>query len=354
MEKEQKSRKIVFYTFLEVLATLVLTAMWGMWDWVNMSFDFTRVLSASYWENTVFETGMYSLAMIIAILYVLGYLETKSKEYADILTDYRNKLENEGMRQSVTSRFVMYINDVLNPIIKIEYIKKKVDLKLWALDRVTKSKIKFELTLYNKGKIDNLSRKAKRYKAKLEMLTSMKDDEYLKENYMNINCKYPRVNAYAFTWYVSVKATDYNRYKVENRAFADVFLVIVRKIFFSFAGAAIMVMFVVTPNGNQLLEQANGWIALLMNYIFRFIMICVNFVMGVFTARRLFYANNMLPISNRISILDKFHEYVLANPEECKNELQNYKDSIKAEMKEEMESRIEAYKEEVKNKIRVN
>lgn len=354
MEKEQKNKKIVLYTFLEVLATLVLTAMWGMWDWVNMSFNFTRVLSASYWENTIFETGMYSLAMIIAILYVMGYLETKSKEYEDLMNIYRSKLETEGLKQSVTSTFVLFINDVLNPMIKIEYIKKKMDLKLWALDRVTKSKVKFELSLFNKGKLDKLSKRAQKYKNKLEMYTSMKDDEYLKENFMNINCKYPRVNAYAFTWYVSVKATDSNRYKVENRAFADVFLVIIRKIFFSFAGAAVMVMFVVTPNGNQLLDQANGWIALMMNYIFRFIMICVNFGMGVFTARRLFYANNMLPINNRISILDSFHEYVITHPTECTNELEAYKDSLKAEMQEQLESRIEAYKEEVKTKIRVN
>ena len=61
-----------------------------------------------------------------------------------------------------------------------------------------------------------------------------------------------------------------------------------RKLMYTILGATILALLMINPDTNQLLEQANGWIAVIIQYIVRVGMIISNFVMGIYNAKTIF------------------------------------------------------------------
>ena len=53
METETKNRKIALYTFLELIALLILTMLASMWDWVNMGFTLSKITTKAYWNDVI-------------------------------------------------------------------------------------------------------------------------------------------------------------------------------------------------------------------------------------------------------------------------------------------------------------
>ena len=105
-----------------------------------------------------------------------------------------------------------------------------------------------------------------------------------------------------------------------------------------------------SPQTNELLEQANGWIVLLIQYIIRVIMICLSFATGIFTAKNTFNDNYLLPLTNRIDILDQFKSWLETNPLKVKGITQvkhEVEEELKVKYEKELAEKLDKAKKEI-------
>ena len=165
-----------------------------------------------------------------------------------------------------------------------------------------------------------------------------------------MNVKYPRISASVFGYYLEIKRNRDEKWKVNNEVVKSTARSGILKIISVFFVSAALTIFALQPSTNALLEQANGWIVIMIQYIVRVAMICISFATGVWTAKRSFIENYLLPLSNRIDILTDFEIYVDKHPvqekgvEEVKKEVA---DEIRAELKLEYDSKLEQAKQQI-------
>lgn len=316
MEDFNKNRKIALYTFLELVALLALTMMASMWDWVNMGFSLSKISTKEYWNNVIIQAVMYSCALILGNLLKLEKLELKNKAYDDLLLLYRkDKLPIKD------EHFTKYVMDVLNPSIKKEFLKKKYETKLARLEKYSLDSFQlcYNMACEHEGGFDEYVKVymhnpfKKIYCRRRKTLEKLRSDEYIEKHYQSMWVRYPKVNPYSFTYYLSIKMNDRTKYQTENKTAKDMSIRLSRKLVYSVLSATILGLFFVYPDANELLEQANGWIAVVIAYIIRVGMIVANFVMGIYNAKTIFNDNFLRPISNRIRMLDEYQIFKTQN-----------------------------------------
>lgn len=325
MEDFNKNRKIALYTFLELLALLTLTMLASMWDWVNMGFSLAKIQTKEYWNNVILQSVMYSCALVLGNLLKLEKLELKNKAYDDLLSLYRtDKLPLKD------EHFVKYVMNVLNPSIKKEFLKKKYETKLARLEKYSLDSFQLCYNMaceheegfeaYVREYIHNPFKKG--YCKRRKTLEKLRSDEYIEAHYQSMFVRYPKVNPYSFTYYLNIKMNDKTKYQTENKTARDMSVKLSRKLVYSVLGATILGLFFVYPDANQLLEQANGWVAVLIAYIVRVGMIIANFIMGVYNAKTIFNDNFIRPINNRIRMLDEYNIYKNENKWQSKADIE--------------------------------
>ena len=340
MEQETKNRKIALYTCLELIALLILTMLASMWDWVNMGFSISRISTKEYWNNVIIQTVMYSCALVLGNLLKLEKLELNSKAYFDLLSIYRNdKLKYKD------EHFVKYVNDELNPSIKKEFLKKKYENKLARVEKYSLDSFQLAYNMavesnnfdkYLKEEIKNPF--IKHYCKKRKNLEEIRSDEYIDKHYKSMFVRYPKVNPYSFTYYLNIKMNDRTKYQTENKTARDMSVKLTRKLIYAVLSSTIVGLLVINPDANKLLEQANGWIALVIQYVVRVAMISVNFVMGIYNAKTIFNDNYLRPISNRIRMLDEYNEFKNKNKWQSKKDIE---EEINKRVKEKVEPLIQ-------------
>ena len=346
MESERRNKKIALYTTLEVIALFTLTVVGSMWDWVDMRFTLSKITTSEYWSDVIIQTIMYSCALILFNLLKLEKLELNNQEYANLLKSYSGKDENEiftGALKYKDDGFEKYVYEVLNPSIKKKFLKKKYETKLAMLEKISRDSYQLEYDkvedylLIDGNKIENYTfknRHTKHYYFRRKELELLKSDEYINKHYQSMYVRYPKVNPYTFTEYLNIKTNDRTMYQTTNKTARDVSTSLTRKFIYSILGAIVIGMLLINPSASQLLEQANGWIALMIQYIIRVGMITANSVMGIYNAKRIFRDNFLRPISNRIRMLNEYNYYKLENKWQSKADIER---EIKQRIKEQVE-----------------
>lgn len=331
MNDNARTAKLLLYTFLEVVAVFILTAVAGLYDWVNWSFSLSKFMTRQYWVDTGIKTIMYSMAVIIGIIALLEWGELHNKVYFAAFDDYKVKLKNYKDRG-----FVLWIQDIYNAVIKKEALHKKYEIRLHFIDAITRDRCKIEYKKKLKDENYVFKYKAsKRYYNKMIELNYINSDEYIDENYEIMHVRYKRVNPYAFTEYLDIHISNTQKYKVENHAGREAAFHVFKKVLIAFMLAAITALFLIDPSREELLEQTNGMIAVVIKYAVRVMMIAFNLIMGCITGKRLFNNNYLLPIVNRTRILEEYNDYRLENPDPTKTE------EIEARIKAEYEAKLE-------------
>ena len=171
----------------------------------------------------------------------------------------------------------------------------------------------------------------------------MLEPEFLDKHYLEIRCKYPRVSTVQFGYYLDIRRNRDDRYKLDNEVVKDVSKQAAIKVIFTFFISFCLTIMMLQPSTNELLEQANGWIILLIKYIIRVTMICLSFATGLWTAKTTFNDNYLLPLLNRNDILDDFALWLDVNP---------VKELGVSAIKEQVEKEIRLeYEEKLKNSM---
>ena len=351
MDKKVKNRKRFLYTVLEVVTILVMTMVGNMWDWVNMQFRPDLIATGEFWESTITKSILYSGALILAILLKLSKLELADVRYDDLLAKYRSKLDT---KEKNTEEFDNYLETSLNPKIKKEYIRTKLERKLYRIQKFERDSWCMDyFKAKDTGELENYkfcSWFSKRYFIRRTRIEAMMDKDFIERNWMNMSVKCPRVRSAQFGYYLEIGRNKDERYKLNNEVVKDVTKQGALKIISVFFISMCFTIMALSPQTNQLLEQANGWIVLLVQYIIRVIMICLSFATGIWTAKTTFNDNYLLPITNRIEILDQFRCWIDTNPVKVKG-IKAIKEEVEAELKvkyeKELQEKINNAKKEI-------
>lgn len=349
MTQQQKNRKAALYTFIEVLVIILMTIVGNMWDWVNMSFTPERIMTMAFWQETMVKSILYSGCLVLGILLKLSKLELKDEKYANLYGEYRGHLPFKNQHKE---EFGVYVDKVLNPTIKKEYLRTKLNSKLAKVQKHEKDKWVLDyFQAKESGNPDTYlfsSKRSKKYFEKRINIETMLADDFIEKHCQEMNVKYPRVSASLFTYYLEIKRNRDDEYKITNQVAKDTVkqatLKIVSVIFMSFA----FTVFALNPQANELLEQANGWIIIMIQYIIRVMMMLISFISGVWTAKRSFMENYLLPLTNRISMLEDFEIYVDKHPVKEKG-VEAVKEEAKEEMRAEYEQKLETAKKEIQD-----
>lgn len=345
MDKKVKNKKLILYTMLEVTVLIVMTAVGNMWDWVNMEFHPESIATSGFWEDTIIKATLYSGSLVLAILLKLQKLELKDTRYDDLLGQYRGKLV---LKNDNKTAFSKYIDKTLNPQIKIEYLQTKYNTKLY---RIQKHERDSWIADYFKAKEldDPFKYKfsgwfngyfSKRYFTKRTRIEAVLADGFIESNYPYLRCKCPRISATQFGYYLEVSKNKDAHYKLDNEVVKDVAGQAILKIISVFFISICLTIMALNPATNELLEQANGWVVLLIKYIVRVIMVCLSFATGIWTANSTFNDNYLLPLINRISILDSFALWLDVNPVQEVG-VESIKKQLEEELRKEYDEKLE-------------
>lgn len=300
MDEVLLKRKSALYTTLETVAILIIAIVGNLFDWLHLEFDPSKIKTAEYWSSTAVQVTMYVCSMMVGYLASLQKLELKSEDYHNLLKKYRELLVHK--KQS----FARFIDEYYNPMIKKKFIKEDLERRLHRLDKRAKDIWKLDYQHRHDEGFQYSSEKSKKYCETRENIELMCTDEYLNENYMSINCRYPRVLASVFTYYLDARISERSQYQVTNNTGADATRRIGQKFLLGFASAALIGTIALGPNVSDLVDTAWGWASILLNYLLRVGMVGFNVFMGARTAKRVFDANFVLPVQNRIRILGEY------------------------------------------------
>ena len=333
MEQKMKNRKSMLYTTIEIVLILIMTIVGNMWDWVNMEFNPSSMLTGAFWQDTFIKATLYSCALMVAIVSKMSKQELKDQRYDDLYKDYRLRLPYKDARKD---EFTTFIDRQKNPDIKKEYIRTKLNTKLARIQKFERdSWVADYFHAKDSGEFENYnfsSKWSKKYFIKRTRIEVMLQGDFIDKHYEEMHVKYPRISTTSFGYYLDIKRNNDTKYKVNNEAVKDVskkgsFLAL-RTILISI----ILTLFVLQPSANTLLEQANGWVVLLIKYIIRVFMVCFSFATGTWTAKKIFMDNYLLPLTNRIEILDDFKRWMDQHPVEVKG-VEAIRKEVEAELK---------------------
>ena len=351
MEKKVKNRKRILYTTLEVIVILVMTMVGNMWDWVNMEFRPDLIGTSAFWEDTIVKATLYSGSLILAILLKLSKLELEDTRYDDLIAKYREKLT---IKEKNPEAFDTYLEKDLNPRIKKEYIKTKLERKLYRIQKHERDSWAMDyFKAKETGELENYlfcGRLSKRYFIKRTRIEAMLDSEFIESHWMNMSVKCPRISSAQFGYYLEIGRNKDERYKLNNEVVKDVVRQGALKVFTVFFISMCFTIMALQPQTNELLAQANGWIVLLIQYIIRVIMICLSFATGIWTAKETFNDNFLLPISNRNNILDQFNNWLDTNPIKVKGleaVRKEVEDELKLKYEKELSEKLDTAKKEI-------
>lgn len=339
-ESSTKTKKLTLYTVLEIVAVLIMCFVGGCFDWVHLKFTFDKFGTWEFYESVLQKWVLYSCALLIGTFFKLEKEELNNRDYYFTLGLYRAYLPYK------LQTFANFIERIFNPKTKKIYMKQKTENKLIQLDRFAKDDWRIEFNdAVESGNIDNWnwkSEKSKKYGLRRIQLQRMLEDKYIEENWKDSNIKYPSVSPRVFTYYLRKNISNDQEYRVTNETAKDMGKAISKKLIMVFLVSVMFAMFLMQPQANELLEQAYGWIVMIIQYIIRVVFITLNFFIGLYTGKSVFYDNFVLPIENRIRILIEYFNWESTINIDVQKIKEDYK--IKFEKEEEEKERQEQLK----------
>lgn len=309
-----KKGKTILYTAIQVIGMLFVCLISGCFDFLNFEFTLSRVTTQEYWQQVIRQTILYSIALGLGYMGKLEREELNNTEYFQSLKLYRELLKCKK------ESFVRYIEDIFNPNIKKEYIRKNTFRKLHKLDRRSKD----EWKVYYKKAIESGNpleyeypdKKIKDYCLRRIQLEELISEKYIDENINFISVKYPRINPNCFTENIRMIDGNASKYKVENTTGRDVPFAMARKMVSTLLIATIIGLIITDPSLKDLLEDTKGLIAVIIKYIITLLMIFWSFFQGTIAAKNMFYNNFILVANNRSSILKSYINWANENNEQ--------------------------------------
>lgn len=199
--KRNKISKVIINTGL----LLIIFMIFGCFDFVNFSMDFTLLANAKYWTSVITKTLGGSIAFNIGINLLFDKEVDNDTEMHQQREEYL-KL-NSQKNELVFNKFVV---EVFNPKQKKIAYKSYINRKIYWLNKFATNKSKL---LYSNGTEEEKANN--KYCVKRAELEKLKSDEYIDKNIDSIVIKYNEIDPIIFELEIDGKGT-YQGIKVKG------------------------------------------------------------------------------------------------------------------------------------------
>lgn len=206
------NKEKIFRAVTNVILTIVVLAVFGCFDFVNMEWDWMRIFTYAFWTKVSSKTIAAVCCFNIGInfnwepaLSTFYVLRESIKTYEILIKDKDDE------------HFEYYVNQIYNKESKKKAWINKINRKIYFLDKFSKnkdrllytSKIPLGVEDYDAKCAELEQRKLNnKYCVKRKELEMLKSEEYVRDNLDSITVKYSKVNPSAFEMDIDGKIKD--------------------------------------------------------------------------------------------------------------------------------------------------
>lgn len=315
------NKELIKKDAINAVLLLVIFGVFGCFDFVNMSFNFARLVDIAYWTKTLTKTIAGICAFHIGINFSWDReiikdvaLEENSKKYSRLI-----KLKEQ-------KSFNKFIIDVFNPREKKRAYVSQINRKIYLLDKVAKNKDK---VLYSSDGNEELKAKSK-YCVRRAELEKLKSDEYIEKNFDSIVVKYTYVDPIIFDLEIDCKGT-YKGYKVKG----SVAVGKAKKTASTVASMLMISMFtaslMINPNTEEFVEQLSSFWYWLITCCADVGIIIWKVMQGFASSRKIISEELTTPLAKRNEILMEYIDWCAENKIETSKASMIYNKVIESE-----------------------
>lgn len=206
------NKERIFRIFTNVILTIVVLAIFGCFDFVNMEWDWMRIFTYAFWTKVTsktvaaiccFNIGInFNWESALAVFYVL---KETIETYESLIKDKDDE------------NFDYYVEQVYNMESKKKAWINKINRAIYHLDRFTRNRDRLLYTSKIPLGVENYEEKNKelenkkatnRYCVKRKELEELKSEKYINDNIGSLSVKYSKVNPSAFDMDIDGKIKD--------------------------------------------------------------------------------------------------------------------------------------------------
>ena len=206
------NKEKIFRTAMNVVLTMVVLAVFGCFDFVNMEWDWTRIFTYAFWTRVSSKTIAAVCCFNIGINFNWEAALASFFVLKQTIGDYEKLIKDKD-----DEHFEYYVNQVYNMESKKKAWINKINRAIYRLDRFSKNSDKLLYTSKIPLGVDNYEEKAEelqhrkdtnKYCIKRKELETLKSEEYIRENLDSLSVKYSKVNPSAFEMDINGKIAD--------------------------------------------------------------------------------------------------------------------------------------------------
>ena len=301
-----KKRKAILLTLGQVALIFVMLMLLESFDFFNFSFDFTKIQTRSYWNNTILQSVLYAIALVTGYLGAMEDGVLKNKDYSRLLDEYRSRYKIKQNSES----FTPWIDNILNPRIQKEYYIRDIELKLNKLEKRVKDEYRLDfMNLLKSGKkfeeFEFCCEKSKIYAKKRLTLEALIKKDVIDEQAKSF-FDYPKISPYSFTYGINAKEKYGEQYKVVDESKKYIAFGFTKKILSVILTSMFLASIFADIDGMRALNNTTAILAMIVTYTTRALSICWSYINGRFFGKFIFKKNYILVLENRNRILDQF------------------------------------------------
>lgn len=310
------NREKIFRTAMNVILTIVVLAVFGCFDFVNMEWDWMRIFTYAFWTKVSSKTVAAICCFNIGINFNWEGALSAFFVLKETIDSYEALIKDKD-----DENFEYYVNQVYNNESKKKAWINKINRAIYRLDRFSKNSSKLLYTSKipegvedYETKVHELEvRKSKnRYCIKRKELEELKSEEYIKDNIGSLSVRYSKVNPSAFEMDINGKIAD-----EDNRVTGNVSLGKVKATAGIVWGAvlitAVMSAIVVSVNQQEFIDNMQAFWYYLLSAMVDVGIVAWNLFRGTMACKPIIEEQIHRPYVNRNKVLKKFIAWKLVN-----------------------------------------
>lgn len=308
-DNSQRITKFVINTVMVV----IVFAVTGCFDWLNLTFDISRLLTVSYWSKTSIKAISSSLLFNVGINLLFDKTEqndvscNEQKKKYEILNKTRDK-----------PTFDTFITKHVNQELKKQAYINSISKKIYWLEKCVFVRNKDKLLYNSLSDIEEEQkeldiRKSKNWycvkKAELEKLRS---EEYVNKNLDNIHIKYNYIDPIVFDLDIECRV-NHNGYKVKGSVAKGRAKKTSTGILSMIVIGMVTTSILMDASGSQLGEQMQSFWAYIVTMAIDFGTYLWQILRGMASCKPLVNSEITIPLTDRNTLLERYNNWCIAN-----------------------------------------
>lgn len=310
------NKEKIFRIAMNVILTMVVLAVFGCFDFVNMEWTWSVIMTPVFWTKVSSKT----VAAICCFNIGINFNWENALKAFSVLKD-TIKVYEELIKDKDDEYFEYYVNQVYNLNSKKVAWVNKINRKIYALDKLSKNSDRLLYTSKIPEGVDDYELKKQHLELKKAHnkycilraeLEQLKSDEYIRDNIESITVRYSKVNPSAFEMDINGKISDEDNSVTGNvalgriQATSSVVLGVVLI-------TAVMSAISVSVNQAQFVDQMQAFWYYVLSAAVDVGVIAWNLFRGTASCKPIIQKQIHKPYVNRNKVLKKFIAWKISN-----------------------------------------